>query len=64
MYSTYGKVIPGEDFNSQIGKNCIDTFMYQHNLQSIVREIIYRDFKKFIEQWLNNDLNQKINIPQ
>ena len=38
VYSTYEKVILGVDFNSQIGENCIDTFMYQHNLQSINKE--------------------------
>ena len=38
VYSTYEKVILGGDFNSQIGGNCIDTFMYQHNLQSINKE--------------------------
>ena len=38
VYSTYEKVILGGDFNSQIGENCIDTFMYQHNLQSINKE--------------------------
>ena len=38
VYSTYEKVILVGDFNSQIGKNCIDTFMYQHSLQSINKE--------------------------
>ena len=38
VYSTYEKVILGGDFNSQIGENCIGTFMYQHNLQSINKE--------------------------
>ena len=38
VYSTYEKIILGGDFNSQIGENCIDTFMYQHNLQSINKE--------------------------
>ena len=35
VYSTYEIC---EDFNSQIGENCIDTFMYQHNLQSINKQ--------------------------
>ena len=35
VYSTYEKVILGGAFVSQIDENCIDTFMYQHNLQSI-----------------------------
>ena len=38
VYSTYEKVIRGGDFNSQIGENCVDTFMYLHNLQSINKE--------------------------
>ena len=32
VYSTYEKVIIGGGFISQIGENCIDTFMCQHNL--------------------------------
>ena len=38
VYSIYEKVILGGDFNSQIGENCIEAFMYQHNLQSINKE--------------------------
>ena len=38
IYSTYEKVILDGDFNSQISENCIDTFMYHHNLQSIIKE--------------------------
>ena len=38
VYSTYEKVILGGTFVSQIDENCIDTFMYQHNLQSINKE--------------------------
>ena len=38
VYSTSEKIILGGDFNSQIGEDCIDTFMYQHNLQSINKE--------------------------
>ena len=116
VYSTYEKIILGGDFNSQIGENCIDTFMYQHNLQSKnkepscyknpnnascidlfltnsprsfyqtetfftglsdfhklvlsifktnftkskAKEIIYRDFKKFNEQCINNDLRTEL----
>ena len=26
------------DFNNQIGENCIDTFMYQHDFQSVNNE--------------------------
>ena len=36
--STFEKVILSGDFNGQIGKNCIDTFMHHHNLQSIYKE--------------------------
>ena len=32
------KVILGRDFNSEICKNCMGNFMYQHNLQSINKE--------------------------
>ena len=28
VYSTYEKVKLGGEFNSEIGENCIDTFMY------------------------------------
>ena len=35
IYSTYEKVIPDGDFNSQIGENRNGSYMYQHNLQSI-----------------------------
>ena len=38
IYSIYEKIILGGDFNSQIGENCIETFLYQHNLQSINEE--------------------------
>ena len=38
VYLTYEKVVLGGDFNSHIGENCIDTLMYQHNLQSINKE--------------------------
>ena len=38
VYSKYEKVIIGGDFNCQIDENCIATFMYQHNLQSINKE--------------------------
>ena len=38
VYSPYEKVILSGDFTSQIAENCIDTFMYQHNLQSTNKE--------------------------
>ena len=38
VYATYEKVTLGGNFNGQIGENCTDTFMYQHNLQSINKE--------------------------
>ena len=38
VYSTDEKVILGGDFNSQIGENCIDTFLDEHNLQSVNKE--------------------------
>ena len=38
VYSIYEKVILSGDFNSQIAENCIDTFMYEHNLQSTNKE--------------------------
>ena len=38
VYSTYVKVILGGDFNNETGENWIDTFMSQHNLQSINKE--------------------------
>ena len=38
VYLTHEKVIPGGGFNSQTRESCIDTFMYQHNLQSINKE--------------------------
>ena len=38
VYSTYEKVILVGGFNSRISENCIDNFMYQHNLQSINKE--------------------------
>ena len=38
VYSTYVKVVLGGDFNNETGENWIDTFMSQHNLQSINKE--------------------------
>ena len=35
VYCTNEKVILGENFNSKVGKNCIDTFMYHHHSQNI-----------------------------
>ena len=34
VYCTNEKVILGENFNSKVGKNCIDTFMYHHHSQN------------------------------
>ena len=38
VYSTYVKVILCGDFNNETGENWIETFMYQHSLQSINKE--------------------------
>ena len=35
VYCTNEKVILRQNFNSEVGENCIDTFMYQYHLQSI-----------------------------
>lgn len=35
VYCANEKVILGENFNSKVGKNCIDTFMYHHHSQNI-----------------------------
>ena len=38
IYSNYEKVLLAGDFNSEITKPCMDSFLYQHGMTSLVKE--------------------------
>lgn len=37
-YNSYNRIALIGDFNSEDHKNCMETFLYQHNLENIVKE--------------------------
>ena len=40
-YSSYDRIVLIGDFNSEDQKTCMETFLYRHNLENIVKEGTY-----------------------
>ena len=38
MYSYYDKILPTGDFNAEIRDDYLESFLYQHELKSLVKE--------------------------
>ena len=41
IYSNYEKVLLREDFNSEMTEPCMNSFLYQHDMTSLVKKNIY-----------------------
>ena len=58
MYSYYDKILPTGDFNAEIHDDYLESFLYQHELRSLVKEKAY--FKiisnpSYIDLFLTNN---------
>ena len=40
VYSNYENILLVGDFNAEIGETCLDTFLYQHQLKNVNKELI------------------------
>ena len=38
VYSNYKNILLVDDFNARIGETCLDTFLYQHELENVNKE--------------------------
>ena len=46
VYSNYEKVLLTGDFNSEITEHCMDSFLYQHVMTSLVKEKTFLKYHK------------------
>ena len=46
VYNNYEKVLLTGDFNSEITEHCMDSFLYQHAMTSLVKEKTFLKYRK------------------